>query len=544
MNVKVTRTVRPHRRALIVSLILSVLLHATAALILLLTTPPQEQQRFRVRFMPLSLLQPQRFRPIHVRSRAIPEVQMERITPELRGPTILSIPPVDLPGVTLPKVQMPPTVPPGEEIAMGIGAKPPEFEIGPAKVIPPGELYAVREEPFDPTLELLRLEDIERTGLKSFVVIDREDKRKIVGYFHITRLGGNREDMNLTRFASDLSRRTNIQVKPEDRSVSLRSGEILQAPMLFLGPNISGQDTVRGVGTDTLRYIEGVKKQDIEFIVEYLLKGGFVVIPQMEFYEQLRRYTAKTHPGRFVFFDLPPDHPIFHSFYDINIQSFYDLVRSLGLRMEAPLRDQFPIPFRGIEIDERLTGLAPFSVPNPADSALYIPMTKLATNVVTFALTQPGGLGYAVFQPSRPERFYEHETNALLALVKGSNADALRLNELEVFLGEELLNRPHSSAEGEHDALVFHNLRGGKRQLRLRYGAQQKEIEVFLKGDRVATVTFGINRFLWMSRLWARIEGADEPYANWQARHAHLRVEHVGGTNRVTMESVPSTGTR
>lgn len=538
---------QPHRRVLIVSLILSILLHATAALILWFMTPPQEQERFRVRFMPLSLLRPQRFRSIGIRSHVAPEVQMEQIAPERGGPKILSLPPLTVPGVRLPKVQMPPTVSPEEAIAMGIGVKSPEFEMGPAKMVPPGELYGVREERFDLALELLRMEDIERAGLKSFVVVDRGDKQKIVGYFYITRLGGNREDMDLTRFASDLSQRTNIRVKAEDRSVNLRSGEILQAPMLFLGSNIAGGDTVRGVGADTLRYVEGVEKQDIEFLIEYLLRGGFLVIPRIELYEQLRRYVEKTHPGRMVFFDLPDDHPIFHSFYDIDIQAFYDLVRSVELRKEAPFRGQLPTQFKGIEVDKRLAGLAPFSVPSlrdGADSTLYTPMTKLATNVVTFALTQPGGLGYAVFQPPKPERSYEYETNALLALVKGPSADSLRLTELSVFLDEELLSHSNPSVDEEHDALLFHNLRGGKHQLRLRYGAQQKDISLLLRGDRVGTVTFGINRFLWMTRLWARIEGTDEPYANWKARYVRLKVEHIGASNTGIMESKRARETR
>ena len=145
---------RSHHRALVVSLILSTLLHAAAALVLSLVTPLREQERFRVRLMPLPAMRPQRFRPIGVRSRG-PEVRMERISPEPGRPRTFSLPPLALPGVTLPKVQMPPPVSPGEDIAMELGAKPPTFEVEPARMTSPGELHGVPEERFDLALELL-----------------------------------------------------------------------------------------------------------------------------------------------------------------------------------------------------------------------------------------------------------------------------------------------------------------------------------------------------------------------------------------------------
>ena len=114
------------------------------------------------------------------------------------------------------------------------GAKPSEFLISSPERIPTEELGVPKPPRFDPRLDLLRWEDLERSGLKSFVVMDLADRRNLVGTFHIARTHGA-GGMDLTRFAESLSRRTDLRVRAEDHSVSLRSPELLKAPLLFMG---------------------------------------------------------------------------------------------------------------------------------------------------------------------------------------------------------------------------------------------------------------------------------------------------------------------
>jgi len=430
------------------------------------------------------------------------------------------------------------------------GAKPDEFRMERAEMIPTEEL-GVPELParFDLAFDLLRLEDLEKTGLKSFVIVDPEDRRNIVGYFHVTRTRGM-GGMDLTQLAENMSRRTGLRVQAEDHWVGLRSPEILKAPLLFLGSpgRIEYDESGRrreplGVGVDTLKFVEGVEKQDIEFLAEYLLKGGFLVLPKMELYDQLKRHLQEAHPQRFAFFSLPVDHDLFHSYYDIDPESLNELFRSINLRDEAAAR-RLPSWFQGIGLEGRLVVVAPIRVPRwvpPLDTQEdspredsprippdYIPMTRFCVNLIAYALTQPGGIGYTVFREPRPERSYEGEPDAYLAILRSPNTESLDLARTRVFLNDEkLYEREESDERGDYDGMLFHPLTGGKHTVRIEYEGKAAEVDLVLRGHRVTTLTVGSTRFLWMTRIWAEVTGEDEAYPAWQSRTAFLRIWDV-----------------
>ena len=558
------------RRVLAVSMLLSILLHGVTLLLFEVLSPGEETRTYRVMFRPAGPIRARRFLVIGT-GRARPEVAMERL---IRRAEPLAVPKIpSVPGLAPVRVEVMIPEPPDvdERLAAAVGAKPPEFSLPHPEMIPTEELGVPKRPRFDLTLDLLRLEDLEKTGLKSFVIVDREERRNIVGYFHVTRIGGMEgEGTDLTRLANNVSRRTGLRVKADDHSVRLRSPEILEAPLLFLGrpgPFEYDESGMKreplGVGVDTLEVIEGVEKQDIEFLTEYLLKGGFLVLPNIELYNQLKRYLQEAHPERFTFFDLPDDHELFYSYYDIPPQPLYDLFRSINLRRPALFRD-FPSVFKGIGLEGRLVGFAPMWVPRldtGADSLLYTPLTRLSTNLITYALTQPGGIGYTLFKEPEPERSYEGEPDAYLAILRSPNTETLDLVRTKVFLNDEQVYGGEESNEffatedfsrgageqgsrgeppgppapfafrgsardggSEYDGMLFHPLTGGKRTVRIEYEGKAVEVSLVLRGDRVTTLTVGSTRFLWMTRLWTKVTGEDESYPAWQSRTAHLRI--------------------
>ena len=520
-------------RILTVSMLLSILLHGAAFFLFGMLSLGEEARIYRVLFRPAGPIRARRFRVI-ASGKSRPEVIMERLLrraePEMRP----------MPGL-IPirgEVRLPEPLAAEERLPAIAGAKPSEFSLPSPERIPTEELGAPKRPRLDPKLDLLRWEDLERAGLKSFVVMDPGDRRNLVGTFHIARTHGA-GGMDLTRLAENVSHRTKLRVRAEDHSVSLRSPELLKAPLLFMGrpgPVQYDESGLKrepiGVGVDTLKVFEGVEKQDIAFLVNYLLKGGFLILPNIELYDQLQRHLREAHPDRFTFFDLQDDHELFHSYYDIAPQSLYALFRKENLGKESPFRS-LPSVFRGIGSEGRLVAFAPMEVPDMGaapDSllALYRPMTRLSTNLIVFALTQPGGIGYTAFRESRPERSYEGEPNAYLAVLRSGQAEALDLARAAIFLNGQRLTKGEEADEGSaYDGMLFHPLTGGKRTVRIEYEGKTAERTVVLRGDRVTTLTIGSARFLWMTKLWAEVSGEDESVPEWRARTAHLKIRDV-----------------
>lgn len=88
--------------------------------------------------------------------------------------------------------------------------------------------------------------------------------------------------------------------------VTLTSDEIFDYPFVFMSD----------VGT------AGFSEEEAERLRTYLLKGGFLYVDDFwgdyaweHWVEQIGRVLP---PSRYPVFDLPPDHPVFHSVYDLH----------------------------------------------------------------------------------------------------------------------------------------------------------------------------------------------------------------------------------
>ena len=356
-------------RVAILSMGISVLLHLLLLSWSYLRPPKPEKRVFRVqRVSPMPVLRPRAFRVPGFQPAVPGEMEMLR---RGGGPA------------HLPKIALPPAAALGDlrdEIERMLmpetdmlsflqpGAKPAEFTMERAERIPTAELGVPRDEPIDLRRDLLTLKDLDRSGrFKAMIVIDPKDKRNVRGYVHIPRI----EKRSFTddpdfdfppgvqvSFATYMNHRTGIKLII-DAPVDVRSPDLLSVPILFFS-------------ADSLRTMEYVDKQDVEFLAEYIRKGGFLVMrsPRVFFQLMVYLYKNKTYGSAFSAFVPPPEHPIFHSFYDLR----WSLV--------------------GIRFQGRLAGITPMEAPT-ADA---VPTRKKWINTIVFAMSQPGGLAYATLK--------------------------------------------------------------------------------------------------------------------------------------------------
>lgn len=365
-------------------------------------------------------------------------------------------------------------------------------------------------------LELLSTVDIERAGIRRFALVDREDRRKLEGFLLLARTIRGRL---LDRLADYINRHTRVRVRLTKDYAPIPSPNFQNSPIAFVGFRQEEYRDTSGVGVDTLRVVSGALRQDLELLGRYLLGGGFLVLAKIEQYDQLMRYLEKEYGGKFKFFKfLPPedpyymgytgpvrgpDHPVFHSFYDIDLASIYERYRTRNLKLVSVYRrHRESFCYEGMELDGRLVAFAPYTVPFASDTVEISPEVLLGVNLVAFALAQPGGKGYRLVRHRRPRRSYEGEPDAYLALVRARRIEPVDLGEVRVFLDGRLLK-----GMDRGDTVLFGPLSGGRHRLKLVYRGRETVVDVLLKGGRVVKLRVGLQRMFWVRRLRASVEG-------------------------------------
>jgi hypothetical protein len=178
---------------------------------------------------------------------------------------------------------------------------------------------------------------------------------------------------NLLKFARDNS---TLEVKFKRENVRLKDPKTATYPLLYI----------------TGHYEFAWSPEEAAALQRYLKAGGLLLADsccgRMAFDMAFRREMAKVLPGKRLE-KLPLDHPVYHSFYDINRVDYTPRVREDYGGINAP-------PLEGITIDNRLTVIYsrfdlgngweqfphPYSYGLAERSALQI-----GTNVLVFAVT-------------------------------------------------------------------------------------------------------------------------------------------------------------
>lgn len=417
----------------------------------------------------------------------------------------------------------PPVLPPQPEVELPVPSDtfllPTELRPEPPQVKLSYEVFPEVPKPprFDEELELLSTADIERAGIRRFALVDPEERRGLEGFVLLARTTRGRL---LDRLADYINKHTKIRVRVTQDYAPIQSPNFQDSPIAFV---VFRQKDTSGVGVDTLR---GVLRGDLELLGRYLLGGGFLVLAKVEQYDQLRRYLEREHGGKFEFFKfLPPedpyyvgyvgpvrgpDHPVFHSFYDIDLASIYERYRRQNVELVSVYRrHREPFCYEGAELDGRLVAFAPYTVPFTSDTVEISPEVLLGVNLVVFALAQPGGRGYRLVRHRRPHRSYEGEPDAYLALVRAGGIEPVDLGEVGAFLDERALG-----GVDRGDAVLFGPLSGGRHRLRLVYRGRETALDVLLKGRKVVKVGVGLQRMFWVRKFKASVEGEGPIDAN------------------------------
>jgi len=279
----------------------------------------------------------------------------------------------------------------------------------------------VREE-----LELLRLEDLDRSGSRhAVVIIDSTDKRALCGFVHFPGSGqyGNRPGMPPMNIMDELTRYMRFETDLEARVYSgnawrhRRPDELLEYPILFsaygMGP-FARHDHFKPEHL----MAPHVDAEDRDFLGRYLRGGGFV------FFEGRHAYLATmvAHvrqaldgDGRLI--RLPFDHPIYHSYYDFGggfpgeyrahyagdlaaDPWYFPSARGLAINDVALWGAQVDGEIVALFSPQRILSLQP---PPAQHDHLYTerditeaksPWLRAATNIVVYALTRDGGLAH------------------------------------------------------------------------------------------------------------------------------------------------------
>lgn len=255
----------------------------------------------------------------------------------------------------------------------------------PARYIGPqmrvGALEGTRQgaDEIDLALELMDVEALDTGRHRAMVVVDPKDRRQLKGFLYLSsvhsealeradasatsvRSGGwsrtIAEQRTLQGLADKMSERTGVRTQVLD-GIALDDPLLLQVPFLLL--------TVKSEVAFTLAEAKNLGR--------YLTSGGFLYadivsqplalaggyqhdLPALrDFIRQAFQQIDYAEHKDWSFVQLPPEHPLYHCFYDIDSlpRGFWDLSYwyfNTDMRIEPS-----PNYLEGIEVDGRLVGL-------------------------------------------------------------------------------------------------------------------------------------------------------------------------------------------
>ena len=534
-----------------ISLLISLLLHLAGFFLGgLFWQENLEGERFRARLASV----PRRFRPAFPRLPTTrpqaPVTEMEYLAPE-RAPEpvegevleLPTTPPMDVEGIALPEVAfevvpLPKTG--GPEIAR---------EVMPA---PSGPVIIDSLEA--ESRELLSIEDLARVDDKRAVIIpDAHSRRDLRGFINFTFLRmdgignvGKTLDI-LARYLRDYTRiLARVRRVPDPYFLS---EQLLKDPIHFMfpGPRIGGTEPERRT------YLND---EEIELMGRFLRGGGFLFVEDDSSCTEggpiwLREMIVHVHKaldGDGRLFEILPTHPIYHSFYDFD-GGFPGEDKRLILDVPPPdwyfakgYKDRCGL--WGVELDGKL--VAVFSDmglhgkwSSDADSSELFLQT--ATNIVVYALTRPGGLTVRRARPA-----WEHERPAVElyeapAYSREPDDEPLKMLDASLALvsaplGSRIDRNLRVKVDGRYavevlksdvNGLLLHNLPAGRHWIEIRYGDKTQGLEISLRGGRALTVTFGLSRLAFLSRLRVKIQKGQVEVEQWLQRFSDLEVDEI-----------------
>jgi hypothetical protein len=523
--------------------------------------------------------------------RAEPLTRMERLAPEAAGPRQLSEAQLPMGGEVGGGAGFgeqggpggPPLSPEGGPLALGGGGPGARGQGGFAA---PGERRPVLGGLVEPgvgrdadrTFDLLRLQDMARANRDHAAVIPNwASRRDLKGYVNFTRVRGQGFGSGpleeLARYMTDYTQ-VLVQAQPGYYDYFLNP-QLLKDPIHFFFPG--------GLKRPTPYPLIRMSEEERALLGRYLRRGGFLFVEGGRNYldemiDQLRQ--ALEGEGRL--FPLPLSHPLYTAYYDFSggfpgedKREMKELaagdpwyfpgsqVRDVDLDAPPPppnptnpqvqqVEEPQPLGLWGLELKGQVVVILSdlgihdkwvLSTDPEQPSDDFISYNLMAgANVVVYALTREGGTtpklpppAWEQVKPRTPlaerpgvetggeEGEVLGELDASLALVQTPLGHELEAGGVTVIIdgySVELL-------KGGLHGMIFHNLPAGPHWIELRYAGKSKQLDVELQGGQVRTLTFGLNRFGFLTQLrLSQQEGLMGEEA-WRTNFGDLQIEEV-----------------
>ena len=571
---------RRHRTAYI-CLLASLLLHLTALYLGdHLWRDELDAEAFRVR---LARIPPQ-FKP--PRPIPLPRLDVEALKVEMEylrtDQPAVTVRDPNLESETTPPEIEAPTAPLAlREIA--VGAKEDEPILERVEMIPPSSL-GLADSMGMASMDLLRLEDMARANKDHAAVIpSRATRRDLSGYVNFTQLrvygaGSGRGALDaLSRYLRD---HTHLLAQVRDQTYQyFLSEQLLKDPIHFLF-----EDTLSAYDPNLLTKFSVEEKA---LLGRYLREGGFLFIDGTNRYlREMKDHLREILGSEARLAPIPTSHPIYHSFYEFG-GGFPGEDRSRSRYMEGNRSWYYPINNRndllaiqqeqapvesgaaaeqgagalhpseglwGVELDGELVAVlsdlgfegkwrASFNTEGEATGiSTYALMA--GTNILVYALTRKSGITPQLPPPAwmpeqRPVAMVQEAPLAIEVAV----ADELLFDDLDAWLalvvapiGSEITEDIAVRLDGRYSlellkrgyqGLLFHNLPAGQHWVELSYGGQTQQVEVDLRGGKVTTLTFALDRFAFVVRLRMQEQAERADWQRWSAAFADLEVEEI-----------------
>ncbi len=465
------------------------------------------------------------------------------------------------------------------------GAKEDEPIIEAVNMLSPSEL-GLADSLGIPSMDLLRIVDMARANKDhAAVIVDPNSRRDLTGYVNFTQLrvygaGSGRGALDaLGRYLRDNSR---ILASVRDKTYDyFLSENLLKDPIHFLFED-GGLTAYRD---DVLTHFSPEEKA---MLGRYLREGGFLFIEGSNRYlREMRGHLRSILGGDAVLRPVPVTHPLYHAFYDFSggfpgedkaraldvgdnpswyyptqqrdeltaaeTAAYFDPNAEDALQEEQPPR----LGIWGVEMDGKLVALLSdmslhanwglsFSIEGAGtEPVLYSLMA--GANIIAYALTRDGGRTPQLPPPAwmnrrptvkaqpgldDPERVVDRGVadgevfaalDASLALVQAPLGAAIE-SELKLRIdGRYALELLKTGYNG----ILLHNMPAGPHWIELSYGGQTQQMDFELRGGRVLTLNFALNRFAFISQLRMGKQEEQVPLGQWQGAFPDLKMEEI-----------------
>lgn len=558
-----------HRRSLAVALLVSVLLHLTGLTVI----EPWWRQRQEMRLFRARLGYSPRFAPPvpAVAPAAARPREMEYV-PSRREPVALVEalgPPADAPPVEMSPLAAAPAT------AMGFGS--------------PGEAPAPRRPGVEPSptgparvdtsgmeaRELLRIEDLARADNRRAVIVpDPTNRRDLRGFINFTllKMDGVGCDTGCSQLVGDLARymRDHTRLLARIRGTPVyyfQSENLLKDPVhfFFRGARLKG---------DISKQSMYMSEEEVSLLGRYL-RGGGLIFAETEldslgdnpavhaWFSELITYVraALAPDGRLV--PLSPDHRLYQSFYSFPGGFPLDRARPDD---DGPRQAWYypkssvtlgPRGLYGVELEGELVAVLSdlglhqaWAIPGGAlGGGVGGVSTELAlragVNLVVYALTRDHSLvprraapAWIARRSRAPGRAGSHLWDepadsslqaglpAHLALIHSPLGERLGDRRLEVVVSGQVRA---SVWDRDAQAVLLQGLEAGPCQVRITFAERTRSVNVRLRPGQTATLSFGLDRLLFLERLRLRLDDRQVQLPTWLDRFSDLELVRASG---------------